>query len=149
MGTQGYHYGLGLRTMLFSAELTSDESSVPSPVIVCEGQNVVKSGLVLTLRNGLHRQNSLQMMQQKGGNPWTESPLHVNLTMCRDGTASLAAGTIKHCNIYSTSTANMRREKPIVDVMKAMVSYERQWSHRAVSYDITFRPSFLSDWQVQ
>lgn len=59
MQAQGYNFGLGLMTVLFSVELNSDASSVCILFDKTEGGMVVKSVLVLILLDGSHHWNAV------------------------------------------------------------------------------------------
>lgn len=55
MNDHEYHYGMHLRTALFSAELNSNLVSVSSLFNVTESRGVAKSVFVLVNLNGCHR----------------------------------------------------------------------------------------------
>lgn len=67
MCQQRYHHGLGLMTVVFSAEPNREASSVSSSFHEMEGGEVLKSGFVFILLDDCRRLNAMHKLQEEGG----------------------------------------------------------------------------------
>lgn len=59
----------------------------------------------------------------KGRQPWTDGHLFLNFVMFQDLLAILQTEAFKLRKIMNTLKATVRKEKTIVDIMKALRSY--------------------------
>lgn len=106
---QGYYFGLGLMTMMFSAELNSITLAILSPFSKTEGRKVVKSLVVFLWLRCCHRHNSVQMLREEGSHPSPNGHFRVNLITRPDGAKILQAEAVKLSKVANTLQALVRK----------------------------------------
>lgn len=106
MGAQGNHYELGLMIILLVPELGSDALLACSLFNETEGQNGMKSTVVVFLLERHHRRNAVHILQNDGGHPCKDAPSTLNRMLARD-TAT----------IYQHETIKLSKVAPILKVI--------------------------------